>query len=123
METITFTPEVIAGFVGFALMLIFAYFPVLRQKFAVLATETKSYIMLGLLVLAEVVICLLSYYGIITTEPAFSLTTAMKIFFALLVANQPTYKLLPQATDVKELVMVRDAKKIKSTLADLSKKP
>ena len=123
METVQFTPEVIAGFVGLALMLVFAYFPVLRQKFAVLATETKSYIMLGLLALAEVTICLLSYYGVIVTEPAFSLSTAMKVFFALLVANQPTYKLLPQATDVKELIIVRDSKEIKAVLKDPPTQP
>ena len=118
METVIFTPEVIAGFVGLVLMLVFAYFPGLRQKYAVLASETKSYIMLGLLGTAEVIICLLSYFGIIVTEPAFSLGTAMKVFFALLVSNQPTYKLLPQATDVKELIIVRDAKEIKAVLKD-----
>lgn len=123
MEPVMFTPEVIAGIVGLVLTLIFAYFPGLRQKYAVLAKEVKQFIMLGLLLLAETIICVLSYYGVIITEPAFTLNTALKVAFALLVANQPVYKLLPQANDVKELVIVRDAKEIKAVLKDPPKQP
>ena len=116
---VTFTPEGIAVIVGFVLMILFAYLPKLRQWYAVLASEVKSYIMLGLLLLAELVICLLSYYRVITTVPPFDLLTAGKIALALLVSNQPTYKLLPQASDVKTLVLIRNAKLISSVAQDL----
>ena len=107
---VTFTSEGIAAIVGFILMITFAYFPGIRQWYAVLASEVKSYIMIGLLILAEIVICVLAYYGVIYTVPEFSIGTALQIALYLLVSNQPTYKLLPQAKDVKELVLARDAK-------------
>jgi len=105
---ITFTPEAIAALVGFILMIVFAYFPGVRQWYAVLASEVKSYIMLGLLLLAELVISLLAYYQVITTVPPFNIMTALQIALALLVSNQPTYRLFPEAADVKALRLARD---------------
>jgi hypothetical protein len=110
MSKVLFTPEGIAAIVGLVLMLVFAYLPGVRQWYAVLASEVKSYIMLGLLLLAEVVISLLAWKGVIVTVPPFDLATAGQIALALLISNQPVYKLLPQAADVKALVLARDAK-------------
>jgi hypothetical protein len=107
---VIFTPEGIGAIVGLVLTLTFAYFPVVRTWFAGLKSELKSYIMLGLLIVAEVVISLLAYYGVIVTEPPFTFNTALQVAFALLVANQPTYTLLPEANDVKALRLARDAK-------------
>ena len=110
MEPVLFTPEVIAGIVGVVLTLTFAYFPKLRQAYAGLATEVKSYIMLGLLLLAEVVICLLAYYGVIVTVPPFSWGTVLRVAFALIASNQPIYNAIPKAEDVAEIIADRDAK-------------
>jgi hypothetical protein len=108
MDPISFTPEVIAALVGFILTLVFSYFPGLRVWFAGLASEVKSWIMLGLLLLASVSITLLSQYGIIpTTEPVTWLMFA-KVALAVIVANQPTYQLIPKTNDVKEAKLIRD---------------
>jgi hypothetical protein len=110
MESIsfTFTPEAISAVVGFVLMLVFAYFPGLRVKYAALASEVKSYIMVGLLALAAVTIWLLTIYGIIVTTEPITLNTLVQIILALLVANQPTYAIAPEATDVKAAIVQRD---------------
>ena len=108
MEPVSFTPEAISALVGFVLVLVFGYVPGLRVWFAGLASEVKSWIMLGLLLVAAVAITLLSQYGVIpTTEPVTWLMFG-KVALALLVANQPTYQLLPQTNDVKEAKLVRD---------------
>ena len=107
--TVIFTPEVISGIVGFVLMLAFAYFPGLRVWFAGLASEVKSWIMIGLLLVAAVIITLLAQYGVIaTTEPVTWLTCA-KVALALLIANQPAYQLAPLTADVKAAKSARDA--------------
>ena len=105
----TFTPEAISALVGFALMLVFAYFPGLRVKYAGLKSEVKSYIMVGLLSLSAIVIWLLTIYGYIATTQPISLTTLIQIILALLVANQPTYSIAPEAKDVKAAIELRDA--------------
>ena len=109
LATVQFTPEIIAGIVGVILMMIFAYFPKLNTAYAGLATEVKSWIMLGVLLLAEVIICLLSFYGVIATEPTFSWGTALKVAFALIASNQPAYRLLPKTKEVSEIIIKRDA--------------
>jgi len=108
MFEIIFSPQGIASIVGVVLAVLFAYFPKLRTWFAGLASEVKSYIMLGVLLLAEIVISLLSYYQVIVTVPPFTWVTAVQIAFALLISNQPTYTLLPEAKDVKEIRVTRD---------------
>jgi putative flippase GtrA len=108
MFEIIFSPQGIASIVGVVIAILFAYFPKLRTWFAGLASEVKSYIMLGVLLLAEIVISLLSYYQVIVTVPPFTWVTAVQIAFALLISNQPTYTLLPEAKDVKEVRVSRD---------------
>ena len=108
MFEVIFSPEGIGAIVGLLLALVFAYFPKLRVWFAALATEKQSYLRLGLLLLAEIVISLLSYYQVITTVPPFSFVTALNVAFALLIANQPTSALLPETKDVEEARVLRD---------------
>lgn len=111
MEPISFafTPETIAAVVGLVLMLVFAYFPGLRVKYAGLASEVKSYIMVGLLTLSAAVIWVLTIYGFIVTTEPITLTTFIEIVLALLVSNQPTYSIAPEAKDVKAAIAERDA--------------
>ena len=108
MFEVMFTPVGIGAIVGLVLALVFAYFPKLRVWFAALASEKQSYLRLGLLLLAEIVISLLSYYQVITTVPPFSFATALNIALALIVANQPTSVLLPETKDVTEARILRD---------------
>ena len=103
----TFTPEAIAALVGFGLMLIFAYFPGLRVAFGALASEVKSYIMVGLLILATIVIWLLTVNGLIVTPEPVTVNLLLKIIIALLVSNQPTYAVAPEAADVKAAKLKR----------------
>ncbi|PIX87824.1 MAG: hypothetical protein COZ31_08400 [Nitrospirae bacterium CG_4_10_14_3_um_filter_44_29] len=105
-----FTPEAISALVGFALMLLFAYFPGLRTKFAVLASEIKSYIMIGLLTLSAVVIWILAINGIVVTSEPVTINTLLKIVLALLISNQPTYSIAPVLNDVKAAKEYRDFK-------------
>jgi FtsH-binding integral membrane protein len=109
LGTINFTPEAISAAIGFVLMLVFAYFPGVRLWYAALASTVKSYIMLGLLVVAEAVVVALAHYGIITPAEPITLARILSVALALLVSNQPTYTLLPEAGDVKALRVSRDA--------------
>ena len=104
------SPEAIAAMVGFGLMLVFAYFPKLRVWFGGLASEYKSYIMAGLLILSTIVIWLLASYGVIATDQPMTWDSFFKIVIAFLVANQPTYTLLPEAADVKAARLARNAR-------------
>ena len=105
-----FSATGIAAIIGFALMLIFAYFPKLRVWFAGLASEVKSYIMLGLLLLTEGILILLIYLGAfpsIGPKGTFDLVQTVLIAFSLLTSNQPTHTLLPEAHDVKDAKAAR----------------
>lgn len=97
---INFTPEVIAGIVGILLTLIFAYFPKLRVLYGGLQSEVKSLIMLGLILVTALVITLLAYTKVITTNEPVTWLLFAKVMFAALIANQPAYTILPQAADV-----------------------
>jgi len=107
MNPISFTPEVIGGLVGLVLTLIFAYFPGLNVAYAGLKSEVKSYIMLGLLVAAAAIITLLAQQGIIPTTAPVTWLDFGKVVLALLIANQPTYTLLPEAKAVKQAKLAR----------------
>ena len=104
---VNFTPEIIAGIVGILLTLVFAYFPKLRVLYGGLQSETKSLIMLGLLVITALVITMLAQYGVLTTSEPITWLLFVKVLFAALLANQPAYTLLPQAADVKEAKLNR----------------
>jgi len=96
----SFNAIAIATLVGTLLALFMAYFPTVRVWFASLDQDKKSLLNLGLLVLAEVAISLLSYYQIIKTVPPFSWQGAIAVFAALVVSNQPVQQLLPPTKDV-----------------------
>jgi len=109
METIIFTPEVLAGIVGLFLMLVFAYFPKLRIWYGRLASEVKSYIMLSLLLVTAAVITALAHYGVVATTEPINWILFAKVLFAALIVNQPAYNILPKAADVKAVKLIRDA--------------
>jgi divalent metal cation (Fe/Co/Zn/Cd) transporter len=99
---IEFTPEVISGIVGVILTLVFAYFPKLRVWYGGLASEIKSLIMLGLLAASSLTIFLLAWNGVIQTSEPVTLTTLLQVLFFAIAANQPVYRILPEAGDVVE---------------------
>lgn len=118
LGSVNFTPEAISAIVGFALMLIFAYFPKLRLWYAALDSSIKSFIMLGLLVLTGAIIIVLVHYGVLIPAEPITLSRIISVALALLVSNQPTYTLLPEASDVKALRVARDAAIQKSLIAE-----
>ena len=101
MNPIEFTPEVVAGIVGLILTLVFSYFPSLNTWYAGLKSEVKSWIMIGLLVVAAAVITLLAQYGVIPSAAPITWLDFGKVVLALLITNQPTYNLLPETQAVK----------------------
>lgn len=107
MDPVSFTPELIAGVIGMLFTLLFAYFPVLRTRYAALKSEVKSLIMIGLLAASALVITLLAQNGIIVTTEPVTWVLFVKVLFAALVANQPTYTILPEAADVKAAKLAR----------------
>ena len=109
MENLNFTAEGIAALAGFILMLVFAYFPKLRVWYGGLESNIKSFIMLGLLVACEGIIGVLVWQGIIPATEPITWQKFVSIAIALLVANQPTYALLPEARDVTAIKAARDA--------------
>jgi hypothetical protein len=118
LGTVSFTPEAIAMAVGVILALVFAYFPGLNLWYAALKSEVKSYIMLGLLLIAEAVIVALTHYGIVTPTEPITLARILSVAFALLISNQPVYTLIPEVTGVKAARLIRD----KELLAALTAK-
>ncbi len=108
METINFTPEVLAAIVGFLLTLIFAYFPKLRVWYGGLVSEVKSYIMIGLLFVTGFAVTGLAHFGVLATAEPVTWMLFAKVMLAALVANQPVYTLLPEADDVKNAKLERD---------------
>jgi len=109
MENLNFTAEGIAALSGFILMLVFAYFPKLRVWYGGLESNIKSFIMLGMLFLSGGIIAVLVWQGIIPSSEPLSWQKVVSIALALLVANQPTYALMPEARDVTAIKAVRDA--------------
>lgn len=112
-----FTPEFLAGVVGVLLTLIFAYFPKLRVAFGGLASEAKSGIMLGLYLLSTAVIFLLGLYGYIPVEVPLNWFDAVMIFFSLVIVGQPTYSVIPEARDVRDVKLERDYAVVEKTFS------
>jgi hypothetical protein len=100
---IEFTPELIAGIVGMVTSWIFSWFPSLRTWYAALKTEIKSFVMLGLLAIASVVIYFLALYGIIETSEPITVIKLITIFFMATTINQVSYSITPQAQDVRDI--------------------
>jgi hypothetical protein len=107
METNMLDPEFISGVVGFILAVAFAYFPKLSTWYAGLQTEIKSLIMIGLLLTTTVAITLLTIYAVIPTPGPITWFSVVKIFFAALIINQPTYVVLPESKSVTKMKEAR----------------
>jgi hypothetical protein len=113
--TFAFNPIAIASGVGAVIAIFFAYFPRVRTWFASLEQETRSLITLGVLLLAEIVISLLSFYQVIVTVPPFSWEEAVAIAVALVVSNSPVQQLLPVAKDVKLVLQEKMLKLLRAS--------
>ena len=100
MTPIEFTPTMISGVIAVLLSVAFAYIPKLRIWFAGLVSQTKSYIMLGLLIFTSVIIYLLAYYGILVTSEPVTVVTLIQVILTTIATNQGTYLILPEARDV-----------------------
>lgn len=111
MNTITLTPDSIIMIVGFLLSLLFKYFPVLRVKYAALASEVKSGIMLGLIALTEVVIVVMGCNHMIAVTSLVCVpldyTGLLMTFIITIAGNQGTYNIFPETDDVKSAKMSR----------------
>lgn len=102
---IQFTAELIGAVAGVVISLVFNYFPVLRVKFAALTQETKSLVMIGLMILVVTAVTILDYFDVINAGLTFDKAGITRIVFTLLaalVANQSTYLVSPQTRDVRE---------------------
>ena len=99
---VIFSREMISGLIAVILSVVFAYVPKLRVWFAGLESRTKSYIMLGLLVVTSVTVYLLADYGIILTYQPVTIFTLFQVILTAIATNQGTYMILPQTTDVAE---------------------
>lgn len=97
-------PEALTVLAAGVVALIFAYFPGLRTKYAGLATEQKSIIMILLLLILTGVMTGLSCAGVLQVN-GFQCTKdgfirAGWMFMLALAANQGTYKIFPETKDV-----------------------
>lgn len=109
---ITFSAEFLASVVGVIISLVFSYFPKLKEGFAVLSSEAKSGIMLGLLAIVTIGITALDYYNVIDAGIVFDSQWVARIvwvFISAVIANQAAYKISPQTASVKDAKAWRDA--------------
>jgi hypothetical protein len=103
-----FAPAVIAALVGTILTLLFAYFPILRVKFASLMVETQALIKLGVMVVVAGIMFGLSYTSIF--PPPLDLPQLVSVIIALILSNQPVAAMLPQLPDVRMAIRLRETR-------------
>lgn len=109
------TPDAITALSAMFVACLFAYFPVLRTKYAALTSEQKSLIMIGIILLIVVIVSVLGVIGVVIFKEGGQIMTwtpfpwwKMIMTFALTLAtNQGTYKILPETQDVKEARLAR----------------
>ena len=107
------TAEMIAGFAGVLLSLIFNYVPGLNTKFAGLAKETQQLVMLGLMVLVSAAALGLACanlavdFGIAVECTQAGVISLLQALFFAVVGNQGAYKILPQTKQVKKVRALR----------------
>ncbi len=98
--------ELLAVILGVVLSLAFNYVPGLSEKYAGLAKEQKSLIMLGLLALASAgaygLACAgwAADFGLAVSCDRKGLVEVIKAFVAALIANQAAYVISPQTERV-----------------------
>ena len=112
MFTIQINPVAITTLVGTLLTIFFAYFPKVRVWYALLEVEKASLLKLGLMLLTEVVVVLLSLYRVIPTEPQFVYDASfwfnvIVMAGTLILTNQPVQSILPNARDVRIAIQKR----------------
>jgi len=106
---ITVTPELLVSIAGIVITLIFSYTPGLRTRFAALQTEYQRLIMLGILVGIVAGIVGLSCagfaadIGLLVTCNRSGVVNLVSALIIAIMANQSTYSLTPQTTDVKRV--------------------
>ena len=103
-----FTAAVIAAFVGTILTLFFAYFQIVRVKFAALTLEYQALIKLGIMVVVAGFMFGLSFTSIF--PPPLTLPQLVSVIIALVLTNQPVASMLPQLPDVREAIRLRTSK-------------
>lgn len=108
IPTFDFTPAFVAAVAGIVLSLAMTYIPGLRTWYGALLSQTKSLIMLGLMVLCSVVIVLLAQYGIIPTTHPLTWVDCAVVVVSWLISNQATYTLAPVPVDVYHVILERD---------------
>lgn len=109
---VVFSAEFLASVVGVIISLVFSYFPKLKEAFAVISSEAKSGIMLGLLAIVTASITALDYFNVIDAGIAFDgqwVAHIVWVFISAVIANQATYKISPQTASVKDAKAWRDA--------------
>lgn len=97
-STIVLTPELLSMLAGALLSLLFSYAPGVRDWWAQRTAETKSLVMLGLLLLVSVGVVSASCGGLIAVVVC-SQNGVLQVvwtFVLSLMANQSTYKISPQ---------------------------
>ena len=92
------TAEELAAIAGVVISLAFSYVPKLEGWYDDLVTQSKSLVMLGVMVAVSMATFLLSCYGVLevvvcTQAGAMGL---FKVLVAALVANQVTHRLTPR---------------------------
>lgn len=101
------TPQLLAGIVGLALSLVFAYIPKLNTWYAAKSEDTKKSIMGVLLIVFGVAIyalaCVPSLGFPFVACPTGGIWSLLTIILSALVANQGTYLIAPKAPAVKEI--------------------
>jgi ABC-type dipeptide/oligopeptide/nickel transport system permease subunit len=103
-----FTAAVIAALIGTIMTLFFAYFPIVRVKFASLTLEIQALIKLGLMVVVALIMFGLSFTSIF--PPPLTLPELFSVIIALIISNQPVAALLPQLPDVRAAIRLRTEK-------------
>jgi hypothetical protein len=104
MPEIELSAEVLAGFAGVIVSVLFSYFPALRDKFAGMSAEAKSGIMLGVLAAVTAVITAMDYFNVIDAGIVFDgkwWAKVLFVFISAVIANQATYKISPPTRSVK----------------------
>jgi hypothetical protein len=111
MPQFQLTAEMITGFAGVIVSLVFSYFPVLREKFAGLTSEAKSGVMLGIMAAVTASVTALNYYGILDAGISFEgrwLPHVIWVFVVAVIGNQATYNVSPVAPSVQDAKDIRD---------------
>lgn len=104
ITTVSVTPELLSAIAGVLIALAFSYIPGLNTKWASLPAELQRLIMAGLMLIVSAVIFLLGCLNFVSI-PDFVCTARSAVqfiwtFLLAVMANQSSYKLMPQTPAV-----------------------